>query len=277
MPTTADASPGSAAGASPLRAATAIIGGSGLYHLQEAAAPCHAIVTPYGEQPVSLYLEQGAAGPFWFLPRHGKSHDVAPHEINYRANLWALYQQGVRQVFAINAVGGIADGLEPGALVVPDQLIDYSWGREHSYFSGKHSFEAHIDFTEPYDAGLRALLLQAGAACHTSLRTQGVYACTQGPRLETAAEIRRLARDGCDIVGMTGMPEAALARELGMAYASVALVVNRAAGLGDGHITMDAIRTSLDSGMTAVRRLLCEVLLLQKSVADSVSSRGGNT
>lgn len=258
---------------------TAIIGGSGLYHLQQADAPCTLVTTPYAELPVALYREQGEAGALWFLPRHGKAHTVAPHEIPYRANLWALRQQGVRQVIAINAVGGISEGLEPGTLLLPDQLIDYTWGREHSYFSGDHSFDSHIDFTDPYDAALRTLLLQAAEACAMPLGAAGVYACTQGPRLETAAEVRRLARDGCDIVGMTGMPEAALARELGIAYACVALVVNRAAGLGEPVIAMDAIRLVLDAGMTRVRRLVCRALQLQKSASASelTAVRGGST
>lgn len=258
-------------------AQTAIIGGSGLYHLQQADAPCTLVSTPYAEQPVALYREQGAAGELWFLPRHGKTHNVAPHEINYRANLWALQQQGVRHVIAINAVGGISEGQLPGTLLLPDQLIDYTWGREHSYFSGEHSFDSHIDFTEPYDALLRQLLLQAAAACGIPLGAHGVYACTQGPRLETAAEVRRLARDGCDIVGMTGMPEAALARELGIAYACVALVVNRAAGLGEPVIAMDAIRAVLEAGMLRVRTLVCRALQLQKSASDAAVVRGGNT
>ena len=256
---------------------TAVIGGSGLYHLQQCDAPCSRVDTPFAEEPVPLYREQGEAGELWFLPRHGKAHNVAPHEINYRANLWALQQQGVRHVIAINAVGGITQGLEPGTLLLPDQLIDYTWGREHSYFSGSHSFDSHIDFTEPYDAVLRNLLLQAAKSCAIPLGSHGVYACTQGPRLETAAEVRRLARDGCDIVGMTGMPEAALARELGLAYACVAVVVNRAAGLGEPVISMEAIRAVLETGMEAVRQLVCTALRLQKSGLESTAMREGST
>src|SRR5690606_30180086 len=146
MPTTAE---DSAAQPALAQASLAVIGGSGFYHLQQRDAPGHLVATPYGPEPVALYLENGAAGPLWFLPRHGKAHSIAPHEITYRATLWALAQRGVRGVIAVYAVGGITPGLEPGTLVLPDQLIDYTWGREHTYFSGQHSFDSHIDFTEP--------------------------------------------------------------------------------------------------------------------------------
>lgn len=234
-----------------------IIGGSGLYCLDEAAASeLHEIATPFAAEPVRLSLECTAAGPVWFLPRHGKDHNIAPHEINYRANLWALREAGVQRIVAVNAVGGISAAMQSGVLVLPDQLIDYSWGREHTYFSGNHSFDKHIDFTAPYSESLAAMLVQAAEHAGLSLHAGGVYACTQGPRLETAAEIRRLAQDGCDIVGMTGMPETALARELALDYACLALVVNRAAGLDTATIEMDAIRRVMERGIADVRRLL---------------------
>lgn len=256
----------------------AIIGGSGLYHLQQADAPLHTFTTPYASEAVELFLEDSMAGPLWFLPRHGKNHSIAPHEINYRANLWALQQAGAGAIIAVNAVGGISAGMEPGTVLLPDQLIDYTWGREHSFFSGAHSFDKHIDFTEPYDAALRVRLMAAAASCKLALHSGGVYACTQGPRLETAAEVRRLARDGCDIVGMTGMPEAALARELGLPYASVALVVNRAAGLGEGVISVDAMREVMERGLQDVRQLLLTFLAtLQKSDSDSIPASAGNS
>lgn len=256
---------------------TAIIGGSGLYHLQHAEAALHAFPTPYDAQPVELSLEDSPAGPLWFLARHGKDHRIAPHEINYRANLWALQQAGARAIIAVNVVGGITEGMVPGTVVLPDQIIDYTWGREHSFFSGAHSFDKHIDFTEPYDEPLRLRLMAAARRCHLTLHRAGVYACTQGPRLETAAEVRRLARDGCDIVGMTGMPEAALARELGIPYASVALVVNRAAGLGDAVISIDAMRDVMESGLQDVRMLLLAFLAAQKSDSGSDPASAGNS
>jgi 5'-methylthioinosine phosphorylase len=234
-----------------------VIGGSGLYCLQPgAAAALHEVQTPFAAAPVLLSLESTADGPVWFLPRHGKDHDIAPHEINYRANLWALREAGVRRIVAVNAVGGISAAMLPGALVLPDQIIDYSWGREHTFCTGAHAFDKHIDFTWPYSAQLGDLLLQAAANAGCMLIQGGVYACTQGPRLETAAEVRRLARDGCDIVGMTGMPEAALARELDVDYACIALVVNRAAGLEDAPISMDAIRQVMTGGISELRRVL---------------------
>lgn len=245
-----------------------IIGGSGLYCLQpDAVATTHAIQTPYAAAPVLLSLEQSSFGPVWFLPRHGKDHNIAPHEINYRANLWALRAAGVQRIVAVNAVGGISDAMLAGTLVLPDQIIDYSWGREHTFCSGEHAFDKHIDFTWPYSAQIAAILAQAAAAAGCRVEQGGVYACTQGPRLETAAEVRRLARDGCDIVGMTGMPEAALARELGLDYGCLALVVNRAAGLEGTVISMDDIRRVMDGGIADVRRVLQAALplLLQSS------------
>lgn len=241
--------------------ALAIIGGSGLYVLQpDAGSETHAIATPYSSAPVILSLEQGDGGPVWFLPRHGRDHSVAPHEINYRANLWALREVGVRRIVAVNAVGSISPALEPGALLLPDQLIDYSWGREHTFFSGQHAFERHVDFTWPYSETIAGILQQAAARQRQPLQRGGCYACTQGPRLETAAEIRRLAQDGCDIVGMTGMPEAGLARELALEYGCLALVVNRAAGLQPAPIGMDDIRRVMETTIGAVRRLLLAAL-----------------
>lgn len=238
-----------------------IIGGSGLYRLDPAArSELHEVSTPYSAAPVQLGLEHTSAGPVWFLPRHGKDHTIAPHEINYRANIWALRAAGAQRIVAVNAVGGIGPAMQSGVLVLPDQLIDYSWGREHTFFSGSHAFDSHIDFTSPYSSALGVVLAQAAAQQGLPLQQGGVYACTQGPRLETAAEIRRLAQDGCEIVGMTGMPEAALARELALDYACLALVVNRAAGLATATIEMDAIRQVMDTGITQVRRLLLAAL-----------------
>lgn len=152
------------------RVRVGIIGGSGLYCLDPAAhAELHEFDTPFSSTAVVLALESTTAGPVWFLPRHGRDHDIAPHEINYRANLWALREAGVTRVVAVNAVGGISAAMQPGVLVLPDQIIDYSWGREHTYFSGRHAFDKHIDFTTPYSAALAALL-QAAA------RTAGLAA-----------------------------------------------------------------------------------------------------
>ncbi len=232
-----------------------IIGGSGLTRLEDLQLERRSTVsTPWGK-PSGLLLHGRVAGcPAVFLARHGSDHSLAPHEVNYRANLWALHEAGVRRVIAVNAVGGIGEQFAPGVLAIPHQLIDYSWGRAQT-FCGEHDQPLrHIDFTAPYTPAMRALLLAAAARAGLQAIDGGVYAVTQGPRLETAAEIDRLARDGCDLVGMTGMPEAGLARELGMEYACCAVVVNRAAGRGtDIH---GEFERWLEQGMAAARRVI---------------------
>lgn len=239
----------------------AVIGGSGLYCLQESAdGGPRAVQTPYAEAPVTAMLEHTRAGSIWFIPRHGLDHSIAPHLINYRANIWALHHLGVKHIIAVNAVGGIDQSMTPGTLVLPNQVIDYTFNRDHTFFAGEHALDRHVDFTWPYDAALGDALMQAAAAQALVLQRGGVYGCTQGPRLETAAEIRKLQRDGCAVVGMTGMPEAALARELGLRYACLALVVNKAAGLGNGEITHEQIVRTLASGMARVRQVLLAAL-----------------
>lgn len=233
-----------------------IIGGTGLDRLESLTQRREETVeTPYG--PPSAPLVHGClgAGRFVFLPRHGPEHAVAPHQINYRANLWALREAGVDAVVAVAAVGAIADPPAPGDLAIPDQLIDYTFGRPSTFFEGDAPVE-HIDLTWPYTPALRERLLAAAHTAGAAVTDGGCYGATQGPRLETAAEVRRLERDGCTLVGMTGMPEAALARELGLGYACCAVVANRAAGKGDGTITMEEIRGHLDRGMTQVRGVL---------------------
>jgi 5'-methylthioadenosine phosphorylase len=240
----------------------AIIGGSGLAKLgnlkgtrrKEAA-------TPYGAPSAALTLGEIAGRGVLFLARHGDGHTLAPHEVNYRANLWALKDAGATGVLSVATVGGIAAHAGPGALLVPDQIIDYTWGRASTYFQGPGVPVKHIDFTEPYSRPLREKILAAARACGEPVHDGGVYATTQGPRLETAAEIERLARDGADVVGMTAMPEAALARELDLAYAAIAVVANHAAGRGDSRsaIPLDAIAGVLNEAMARVRRILEQV------------------
>ncbi len=235
----------------------AIIGGTGVDELEGLQlSGSHDVTTPYGA--TSRPIQEGHVGDvrLYFLQRHGAPQAIPPHLINYRANLWALRSLGVDEVVAINAVGGIGQQMRPGRLVIPDQIIDYTWGREHSFDDGAEGSLMHIDFTEPYSGDLRAALAAAAAGEGISHSATGVYGATQGPRLETAAEIRRMARDGCEVVGMTGMPEAALARELDMAYASVCMVVNPAAGLEDEPITLEAMRDVLRQEASVVRRLL---------------------
>lgn len=240
----------------------AIIGGSGLAGLTDLSDTRRRVVrTPYGDPSCALTFGRIGSTDIAFLARHGYGHTLAPHEINYRANIWALREVGVERIIAVATVGGIREDLGPGELIVPDQIIDYTHGRQATYFEGTDAAVIHADFTEPYDAGLRGLLLEAARRVGESVHDGGCYGCTQGPRLETAAEIRRMARDGCDLVGMTGMPEALLARELGLQYACLAVVANHAAGLGSSReqISMEGIRAVLDTAIGRVHGLLSAV------------------
>ena len=232
-----------------------VIGGTGLSEPKFLGdVRMQQVSTPYDQQGVQILTGTLQGRSVAFVPRHGRGHNVPPHRVNYRANLWALHAIGVRTAIGINAVGGIHPETGPGRLVVPDQIIDYSWGREHTFFADGLDAMTHIDFSHPYDEALRGLLIDAAAG--RDVWPRGVYGCTQGPRLESSAEIQRLLRDGCDMVGMTGMPEAALARELGMAYACLALSVNWAAGLSEELITMEAIEGVLSTGMGEVLEVL---------------------
>ena len=242
----------------------AIIGGSGLTQLANLEVGRRKVLrTPYGEPSGALTFGKVGSREVVFLARHGYGHTIAPHEVNYRANLWALKDAGARSVVSVASVGGIRNDVWPGMLVLPHQVIDYTWGRASTFFEGPGSPVNHVDFTEPYSSELRAALLRAAAACGERVQDGGVYAATQGPRLESAAEINRLERDGADIVGMTGMPEAALAREIGLEYATIAVVANYAAGRGDSEraVPLDRIQAVLDEAMSRVRRIiekLCE-------------------
>lgn len=237
--------------------ALGIIGGSGLTRLKALTVDRQEIVTtPYGEPSAPLTFGHFDGGPVVFLPRHGPGHTIPPHRVNYRANLWAMRHAGVERVVGMAAVGGISMPMAPGVLAVPDQVIDYTWGRDHTLFEADLASVTHIDFTEPYCATLRAALLAAAAQAGVAVHDGGTYAATQGPRLESRAEISRIERDGCDVVGMTGMPEASLARELGLCYACLSLSVNWAAGKTEGPITMTEIEHHLESGMAEARKVL---------------------
>jgi 5'-methylthioadenosine phosphorylase len=238
----------------------AIIGGSGLAQLADLEVSRRQIVrTPYGEPSGPLTFGRIGGGEVIFLARHGYGHTLAPHEINYRANLWALKDRGATRVLAICTVGGIAAGLAAGDLVVPDQIIDYTWGRMATYFEGTGNV-VHVDFTHPYCGETRAMLLEAASAAGVTAVPRGTYAAMQGPRLETKAEIDRLERDGCDLVGMTGMPEAALARELALPYAALAVVANVAAGRGASAeaVSLDEISRVLKDAMARVRLVVAK-------------------
>jgi len=236
----------------------AIIGGSGLTQFTGLEVTHRQVVrTPYGEPSAPLSFGKLLGFPVVFLARHGDGHTIAPHEVNYRANLWALCEQAVENIVSVAAVGGIRTGIAPGAIVIPDQIIDYTWGRKCTFFDAGEPVQ-HIDFTEPYARELRARILAAARACGEAVHEGAVYAAMQGPRLETAAEINRIERDGADIVGMTGMPEASLARELALPYAAIAVVANFAAGRADSRegISMAKIEAVLGEAMTRVCRII---------------------
>ncbi len=236
----------------------AIIGGSGSgllpFDLNTEAAP----ETAWGRASAATTCWSAGEHELMFLPRHGVDMTIAPHRVNYRANMQLVKQFAADWVVAVNSVGGISAAASPGWLVIPDQLVDYSWGRKHSYYEGESGELEFIDFTEPYSPELRQNLIRAARQIGAEHLDSATYAVTQGPRLETAAEIDRLERDGCHIVGMTAMPEAGLARELDMPYASLSIVVNRAAGRGATalHDEMDQYHAQ---GMATVARILTEL------------------
>jgi len=242
----------------------AIIGGSGLDDFEAFAPEPIKLATPYGQHASGV--KQGLLNGVdcVFLPRHGQHHEQPPHKVNYRANIHLLKQLGVRSIIAINVVGGITEAMKPKALVIPDQIIDYSHTREQTFFDGldygdrftQGTRVEHIDFTYPYSPHLREQLLKFFADEQIDAVTRGVYGCTQGPRLESAAEIQRLGQDGCDIVGMTAMPEAALARELGIDYVSLCLVVNWGAGIVEETLKIEDIMQTCAEGMVQIKGLL---------------------
>jgi 5'-methylthioadenosine phosphorylase len=241
----------------------AIIGGSGLTRLANLEITRRQIVrTPYGEPSGPLTFGRVGAAEAVFLARHGYGHTLAPHEINYRANLWALQAKGVTDVIAVCTVGGIAADLAAGTIAIPDQIIDYTWGRASTYFEGAEQPVTHVDFTHPYTEALRAAAMLAARAVDVPVFDGGTYAAVQGPRLETKAEIDRLERDGATMVGMTGMPEAALARELGLGYAALAVVVNAAAGRGASAraIPLADIGPVIEESMAKVRMIVAKVV-----------------
>ena len=237
----------------------AIIGGTGLTQLANLEITHRQVMrTPYGEPSGAITFGRLRQHEVLFIARHGYGHTIPPHEVNYRANLWALQDQGAQQVISVAAVGGIRADLSPGSIVLPDQIIDYTSGRAFTFFDGREHPVTHIDFTQPYHPKLRQKILQAAKLAKVKCMDGGVYAATQGPRLETAAEINRLERDGADMVGMTGMPEAALAKELGLSYAAIAVVVNHAAGRGSSHdgVHMETVAAVAQPVMASVRAIL---------------------
>lgn len=235
----------------------AIIGGTGLTQISDLTITGQQTLdTPFGQPSAAYVLGELNGKQLVFLARHGNPHRFPPHKINYRANIWGLKQLGVSEIIGVAAVGGIGQHMAPAHIAIPDQIIDYSYGREHTFFADDLQHVTHIDFTEPYTPALRQRIIKAAANTGINISPSGTYGCTQGPRLETVAEIKRMAQDGCDLVGMTGMPEAALARELEMAYANISVVANWGAGIVAGEITMAEIERNLEVGMNNAIKLL---------------------
>ena len=242
----------------------AVIGGTGLYALAELQdVQTQQPGTRYGAPSGPVRIGTLAGRRVAFLARHGEGHTVPPHQINYRANLAALQALGARRVLALNTVGGITERFGPRVLACPDQLIDYTWGRISTISEEPGTDVLHVDFGEPYTRSLRVAVLAAASRAGVALVDGGCYGATQGPRLETRAEIARMRRDGCDLVGMTGMPEAGLARELGLDYACLAIVANWAAGAGpdpDEIITLQDVLDHVAAASAGLPRLLAELL-----------------
>ena len=248
----------------------AFIGGTGLNNIQGIEITDQVTVdTPYGAPSGAIQSFKYGDHKGVFLARHGQPHQLPPHQINYRANIHALKQLGVSHILAVNAVGGISTKAATGQICIPDQLIDYTWGREHTFSQQDADSDLlsvqHIDFSYPFSESLRQHLITQGKSLSLPISDSGTYAVTQGPRLETAAEIKKYAQDGCDLVGMTAMPEAALAREVAIEYASISLVVNPAAGISDEIITMEDIQKVVSEGMGKVTDLLLATFNALKS------------
>ncbi len=245
----------------------AIIGGTGLSTLDNVKIlSSEEVKTLYGmpSAPIShaeiSHVDSKNINQIVFLARHGVEHTIAPHKVNYRANIAALKQLNVTHIIAINAVGGIADNMLPGSLVIPDQIVDYTAQRINTFFDDGIGEVTHIDFSYPYNENLRQQIYHCAEQENIDIINGATYAVTEGPRLETASEIQRLKKDGCDIVGMTAMPEAALAREMEMDYASICVNANWAAGLSNDLISMDLIEANIVQGMQQVKQLLARLL-----------------
>ncbi|MGO1003678.1 S-methyl-5'-thioinosine phosphorylase [Lysobacter sp. CA196] len=242
----------------------AVIGGTGLYRIAELQdVESHQPVTRYGAPSGPVRVGTLGGRRVAFLARHGEGHSLPPHQVNYRANLAALQALGAQRVLALNTVGGITERFGPRVLACPDQLIDYTWGRISTICEEPGTEVLHVDFGEPYTRNLRQAVIAAAHGAGVALVDGGCYGATQGPRLETRAEIVRMRRDGCDLVGMTGMPEAGLARELGLDYACLAIVANWAAGAGpdpDEVITLQDVLDNVAVASAGLPALLSAVL-----------------
>lgn len=241
----------------------AIIGGTGLTPISDLhITNMQTVETPYGSTSAAFSHGELAGKEIVFLARHGNNHTIPPHKINYRANIWALQSMGITHVIAGAAVGGIHPNIPPKKIVIPDQIIDYTYSRKQTFLEDDLEHVTHADFTHPYCSDMRTIMLQAAKDLRFDVFDGGTYGATQGPRLETAAEVNRLEKDGCDIIGMTGMPEATLAKELGLCYAVCAMSVNWAAGRGESEITMVEIDQAIEKGMGSVKQLIAASIKL---------------
>ena len=244
-----------------------IIGGTGLASIHELNVLKRELIrTPYGEPSQPLIFGSLGGKNVVFLARHGSGHTIPPHEINYRANIWALQSVGVTKIISVATVGVIDETVKPGTICIPHQIIDYTYGRKNTYFDGAEMPVKHIDFTYPYDESLRKQIMSVAQSIVKTVVTEGVYAAVQGPRLETAAEINRLEKDGANIVGMTGMPEAALAKELNIAYAAICPMVNHAAGRGQSKEAISFSNISELCDNDVCRLMMTDVIKLIQTI-----------
>jgi 5'-methylthioadenosine phosphorylase len=239
-----------------------IIGGSGLYEIKGFTLKGKkSVTTPFGKPSDQYLIGEIDNREVIFLPRHGKKHNIPPHMINYRANIWGFKKLGIERIISVSAVGGIKKGLKPGDIVILDQILDMTKTRKSTFYDGKDGV-IHIDFTEPYCPELRKILLTAGKRAKIPLKKVGTYVAVEGPRLETASEIRSFSILGGDVVGMTGMPEASLARELEICYAGLSVVANYAAGISRKKLTVAEVMEAMKKSTEKIKQLLKETFSL---------------
>ncbi len=235
-----------------------LIGGSGLYEIKGFVLKSKKTVkTPFGKPSNQYLIGEINNTEVIFLPRHGAGHNIPPHMINYRANIWGFKKLGVERIISISAVGGIKKGLKPGDIVITDQILDMTKNRESTFYNGKDGV-VHIDFTYPFCPELRKILLKAGKHLKVTIKDGGAYVAVEGPRLETASEIKSFAILGGDVVGMTGMPEASLARELEICYSGLSVVANYAAGISKKKLTVPEVMEAMHASTEHIKRLLKE-------------------
>ncbi len=236
-----------------------IIGGSGLYTIEGVVIKeMKKVLTPFGVPSDSYMVSEISGKNVIFLPRHGSKHDIPPHKINYRANIWGFKELGAERIISFGATGGISPEMKPGTIVVVDQIIDMTKGRDATFHDGEDGV-VHIDFTEPYCPELRKAISSAGKKTEIELKESGTYVCTNGPRLETKAEIKFFSAVGADVVGMTAMPEAALAREAELCYAGIAVVTNYAPGITGKKLTATELIDVMNKTSGRLKTLLTMV------------------